>query len=52
DVVDYVLGRFSEEEQAVLAEVIDAAARAALVAVEEGLEKAMNQFNRWTPDKR
>ncbi|MFZ5898954.1 MAG: aminoacyl-tRNA hydrolase, partial [Bacillota bacterium] len=30
DVVDYVLGRFSEEEQAVLAEVIDAAARAAL----------------------
>ncbi|MGC7846444.1 aminoacyl-tRNA hydrolase [Desulforudis sp. 1088] len=47
DVLDHVLSSFSEEERAVLAEVVDAAARAALVAVEEGLEKAMNRFNGW-----
>ncbi len=44
-VVDYVLSPFSKEELEYLNEVVEQAAAAALMIYEEGLEKAMNEFN-------
>lgn len=43
---DYVLGRFTPEQQEHLPEGIERAADAALVWVREGLTVAMNRFNR------
>lgn len=45
DSADWVLGKFFPQETPVIKEVIEKAARAVQVAVTEGLEKAMNQFN-------
>jgi PTH1 family peptidyl-tRNA hydrolase len=42
----HVLGRFSEDERATLAQVIDRAADAVSHALSQGLEAAMNLFNR------
>jgi len=44
--VDYVLGRFFDEEKPVLDEVIKRAAAAAKCAVDKGLFAAMNIFNK------
>lgn len=45
DLVDYVLGRFSKEERAVMEEAFKEAAKAAQVMISEGAEAAMNRFN-------
>lgn len=45
DLADYVLGRFQEEDRAKADEAIVRAAMAVESIVEEGLAKAMNQFN-------
>lgn len=47
---EYVLERFSEEEEAVLPRVIEAAASAAFDAAAEGLSRAMNRWNRFVLD--
>lgn len=44
--VDFVLGAFPPEERERLPEVIGAAADCALSVVRDGLEQAMNRFNR------
>ncbi|MFG0331467.1 MAG: aminoacyl-tRNA hydrolase [Phycisphaerales bacterium] len=46
---DYVLGRFSPEQQSQLGDAVAQASDAALVWVTDGLTEAMNQFNRRTP---
>ena len=47
--VDYVLGRFFEEEEALLAETIVRAAEAVKCAIDNGVFAAMNAFNK-TPE--
>ena len=44
--VDYVLGRFSEEERPVMEETVTHAAEAALAFVTDGVQAAMNRYNR------
>ena len=44
--VPHVLGRFSEQETERLPDLVETAARAVAAALNEGLEKAMNEFNR------
>ena len=44
--VDYVLGRFFEEEKPVLDAAIERAAEAVKCAVDKGLFAAMNVFNK------
>jgi PTH1 family peptidyl-tRNA hydrolase len=46
---DWVLGRFSQDEEAQLSELIPMAAEAAVAAVEEGAVPAMNKHNRRKP---
>lgn len=46
DQVDFVLGRFPPEQRDRLPETIGAAADCAETAVREGIEQAMNRFNR------
>lgn len=43
--VDYVLGRFTDEQRKALGPTIDRAAEAAIVWMEKGIEPAMNRFN-------
>lgn len=43
--VDYVLSRFSEEEQIIIDKVIDTAAEGALCFAVEGIDQAMNKYN-------
>ena len=45
DAVNFVLGKFTKEEQKTLNAALDKAVEAALCAVGEGLERAMNKFN-------
>lgn len=45
DPADYVLQDFASTQQSALSEILDRAADAALTFVDEGLDKAMNQFN-------
>ena len=47
---EYVLERFTDEEEAVLPRVIEAAASAAFDAAAEGLTQAMNRWNRFVLD--
>jgi len=42
---DFVLGRFSKEEETVLSPALDRGLQALLTVLEEGLEEAMNRFN-------
>lgn len=42
----FVLSRFSSEEEDLMEDVIDEAARAAEAILKDGLDKAMNSFNR------
>lgn len=44
--VDYVLGRFFEEEKPMVASTVDRAADAAKCAIDNGLLSAMNTFNK------
>ena len=45
DSADYVLSRFSAEEEKLLAPVLEDAASAVGLAAEQGIEAAMNRFN-------
>jgi len=46
DQVSYVLGRFRKADLATVAEMVDQAAEAVRVILKEGVQKAMNRFNR------
>lgn len=48
DLADFVLSRFENDENAVLDTVVRIAADAVMTWSAEGVEKAMNQFNRTT----
>lgn len=45
DLADYVLGRFSREEEPVIREVLKTAVEACGVIMNEGMDTAMNRFN-------
>lgn len=45
DLADYVLGRFSAEEQKVMDEAFIEAAEAAVMMMRDGAERAMNHYN-------
>ena len=49
-VVEYVLSGWTESEKRVMNQAIGAAADAALLAAQSGVARAMNQYNRWSPD--
>ena len=42
---DYVLGRFDKETRAVMEQMFETAAAAAIDVVENGMDHAMNRFN-------
>ncbi|MFZ5595738.1 MAG: aminoacyl-tRNA hydrolase [Bacillota bacterium] len=46
EVTDWVLGRFSEEEERLAARALETAVEALAVLVGEGVESAMNRYNR------
>lgn len=46
EAIDYVLGHFNDEEAAVLEETLGLASDAAVCAVRDSIERAMNLFNR------
>jgi PTH1 family peptidyl-tRNA hydrolase len=46
DLADYVLDRFSQEELAMLTELLDPMSEAVECWLEDGIETAMNRFNR------
>jgi len=46
DLGDYVLARIPKDEQKTLSEVTDAAADAAIAVVQDGIERAMQSYNR------
>lgn len=45
-IVDYVLQPFEQDEQSIIAEVIDRAVHAIALIVDQHIETAMNQYNR------
>lgn len=45
DTADYVLGNFSPDEQKIIQDAVENAAKAVEVTLGQGLTKAMNQFN-------
>jgi peptidyl-tRNA hydrolase len=45
DPSDYVLQNFGQSDMAMLSEILDRAADAALTFVTDGLDAAMNKFN-------
>lgn len=45
DMVDYVLGRFCDEEKEIMQQGFEAAAEAVKVIMEDGMDAAMNRFN-------
>jgi PTH1 family peptidyl-tRNA hydrolase len=51
EVVDFVLSEWTAGEQPAVEKMVDAAAEVVLVAAKRGIDKAMNQCNRWNlPD--
>ncbi len=50
DLADYVLGRFTKEELKTAVPGIKLAAQAALCIIEEGIDKAMNKYNKAVKD--
>lgn len=46
DLADYVLGRFPNEEQEIVRETLKKASDAAKIMVTDGIEAAMNQYNK------
>lgn len=49
EAVDHVLGHFAAAEEAVLPQILETAAAAAVAVCRDGLERAMNRFNAWQP---
>jgi PTH1 family peptidyl-tRNA hydrolase len=49
--VDHVLSRFGKDEQEVVRETIGSAADAVALWVSEGIEAAMNRYNRSSPEE-
>ena len=49
DLADYVLDRFTSEERAQLDGLLDTMCQAVECWLEEGIERAMNRFNRPAP---
>lgn len=47
-VVDYVLSGWTEEEQPLIEQAVDAAADAVILAVRSGMAMAMNRYNGWS----
>lgn len=45
DMIDYVIGRFSDDEKKIMEDIIKASCEAAGTIVEKGIVQAMNQFN-------
>ena len=45
DLIDYVLGRFTKEEQPVIREAAELATKAVATIITEGADMAMNRFN-------
>lgn len=45
DAADFVLGKFTKDEEVVLQTAVEKAANAVQVYLQDGLEKAMNKFN-------
>ena len=45
DLVNFVLSRFTKEEQEVLNDAYDAAAKAAVTIFSDSIETAMNRYN-------
>lgn len=45
DLADYVLGHFSKEDQKLMDEAFEEAAKAAVTIMTEGIDSAMNKFN-------
>ncbi len=48
---DYVLGRFLKEEEPIIRETLDRALKACTVLIKEGIDAAMNEFNRKLQNK-
>ncbi|MFZ5646222.1 MAG: aminoacyl-tRNA hydrolase [Bacillota bacterium] len=46
DVADWVLGRLSEEEEKLAGEALERAAEAVITLINEGVDAAMNRYNR------
>lgn len=46
DLADYVLGRFSKDERMIVDQAIERAAEAVEVIVRDGVDEAMNKYNR------
>ena len=49
EAVGHVLGRFAAAEEPALAEILETAAAAAVMACRDGLDRAMNRYNGWQP---
>lgn len=52
DLIDYVLGRFGEEDAKLIKESVKEAARAIETMITEGADAAMNKFNKSRTDER
>jgi len=50
DLVDYVLGHFSQSEKKIMEDAVEEAAEAVVETVTEGIEHAMNDHNRKKDD--
>ena len=46
DLVNYVLGRFSEEELPIIRELVKTTSKAIYTALDKDLDKAMNMYNK------
>jgi PTH1 family peptidyl-tRNA hydrolase len=51
EAADYVLQDFSKAETEILGQLLDFAVEATLTAITQGIDKAMNQFNRQTDER-
>lgn len=51
DLKDYVLGRFLKEEEPTIRETLERASKACTVLIREGIDAAMNEFNRKLQNK-
>jgi len=50
DAIDHVLSRFNRRERAIIDPALQSAADALVMILEEGIEAAMNEYNRTTED--
>jgi len=51
DLADHVLGKFHPDERNIVADLVDASAEAAIRAMEDGIDSAMNEFNGYTTEQ-